>query len=153
MADKVLEACGGSVAGKKIAVLGVTFKPDTDDMRDAPSLVIIPKLQEAGASIVACDPQGEHEGSNLLTGVHWNNDPYTAAIKADVIVLITEWNVFRGLDLTRLADCMHTPAFVDLRNVYSCDEMVEAGIDYYPVGKTGSIPNPKLAEKSKLRSV
>ena len=141
MVDKVLEACGGSVAGKKIAVLGVTFKPDTDDMRDAPSVVIIPKLLEAGASVVACDPQGEHEGANLLTGVHWVDDPYTAVTDADVVVLITEWNVFRGMDLMRLADCMNTPTFVDLRNVYNFDEMSEAGMAYFPVGKAQNLDN------------
>jgi UDPglucose 6-dehydrogenase len=138
MADKVIAACGGSVAGKKIAVLGVTFKPNTDDMRDAPSLVIIKALQEAGATIVACDPQGKREGANLLTGVHWEEDPYKAATDADAAVLVTEWNVFRGLDLSHLADRMKTPTFADLRNVYRFSEMSDAGMKYFPVGKPQS---------------
>lgn len=135
MAVKVIAACGGSVAGKKIAVLGVTFKPNTDDMRDAPSLVIIKVLQEAGATIVACDPQGKREGANLLTGVHWEKDPYKAATDVDAAVLVTEWNVFRGLNLSHLADCMKTPTFVDLRNVYTTSEMSDAGMKYIPIGK------------------
>jgi UDPglucose 6-dehydrogenase len=135
MADKVIAACGGSVAGKKIAILGVTFKPNTDDMRDAPSLVIIPRLHEAGATVVACDPQGQHEGGALLTGLTWDDDPYAAAVGADAVVLITEWNAFRGLDLDRLAKCMKSPTFVDLRNVYDYKDMTEVGLDYYPVGK------------------
>ena len=150
MVDKVIEACGGSVAGKKITVLGVTFKPDTDDMRDAPSLVIIPKLLEAGASVNVCDPQGEQEGASLLPGIHWDGDPYTAATNADVIVLITEWNVFRGMDLTRLAGCMSTPAFVDLRNVYTFDEMSDAGLEYFPVGKAQSRESTSTLTSVKL---
>jgi len=133
MAHKIIAACGGSVEGKRIAVLGVTFKPNTDDMRDAPSLVIIPELQKAGALVVACDPQGKHEGAELLPDVTWDEDPYGAAQGADAIVLITEWNAFRGLDLKRLKDSMHAPVFVDLRNVYSRKEMVD--MQYYPVGK------------------
>lgn len=133
MADKVIAACGGSVSGKKIAVLGVTFKPNTDDMRDAPSLVILPKLQDAGASIIACDPQGQNEGVALLPNITWSDDPYLAAKDADAVVLITEWNEFRGLDLDRLAKTMKSPIFVDMRNVYSHEEM--AGMQYYPVGK------------------
>lgn len=135
MADKVIAACGGSVAGKKVAVFGVTFKPNTDDMRDAPSLVIIPRLQESGATVVACDPQGKHEGAALLSSIIWDEDPYAAAVGADVVVLITEWNAFRGLDLERLASCMKSSTFVDLRNVYGLSEMVKAGFDYYPIGK------------------
>ena len=136
MADKVIAACSGSLAGKKIAVLGVTFKPNTDDMRDAPSLVIIPLLREAGATIVACDPQGKHEGAGLLAGITWADDPYAAADGADAVVLITEWNAFRGLNLLRLAGCMNAPVFVDLRNVYSFDEMKDAELRYFPVGKS-----------------
>ena len=149
MADKVIAACGGSVAGKKIAVFGVTFKPNTDDMRDAPSLVIIPRLQAAGATVVACDPQGQHEGGALLTGVTWDEDPYGAALGADAVVLITEWNAFRGLDLERLATCMKAPTFIDLRNVYDYKNIAEAGLDYYPVGK-GKAPMMRTgAEVSK----
>lgn len=141
MADKVIAACGGSVEGKKIAVLGVTFKPNTDDMRDAPSLVIIPKLQAEGAVIVVCDPKGRIEGEELLKDVAWEDDPYTAAIDADAVVVLTEWNAFRGLDLVRLKDKMSAPAFVDLRNIYSYDEMSDAAMQYYPIGKPQRNPS------------
>lgn len=133
MAQRVIAACGGTVSGKKIAVLGVTFKPNTDDMRDAPSLVIIPELQAKGATIHVCDPKGAHEGVALLADVTWEDDPYVAAKDADAIVLITEWNAYRGLDIKRLTGDMKAPVFVDLRNVYSAAEM--DGVEYYPVGK------------------
>jgi len=135
MANKIISACGGSLENKRIAVLGVTFKPNTDDMRDAPSLAIIPHLQQAGAEIAVCDPQGEKEGINLLPGVTWIEDPYTAAENADAVVVITEWNAFRGLDLVRLKKSMVAPIFVDLRNIYKREEMIEAGLSYFPVGK------------------
>lgn len=135
MANKIISACGGSLENKRIAVLGVTFKPNTDDMRDAPSLDIIPRLQQAGAEIAVCDPQGEKEGINLLPGVTWIEDPYAAAENADAVVVITEWNAFRGLDLVRLKKSMIAPIFVDLRNIYEREEMTEAGLNYFPVGK------------------
>lgn len=135
MADKIIAACGGSVKGKRIAVLGVTFKPNTDDMRDAPSLVILPKLSDAGAQIVICDPQGQSEGAEMFPNAIWESDPYESATGADAVVIITEWNAFRGLDLTRLKECMSGSVFVDLRNIYSFNEMAEVGIDYFPVGK------------------
>lgn len=135
MANKIISACGGSLENKRIAVLGVTFKPNTDDMRDAPSLDIIPRLQQAGAEIAVCDPQGEKEGINLLPGVTWIEDPYAAAENADAVVVITEWNAFRGLDLVRLKKSMVAPIFVDLRNIYEREEMTEAGLNYFPVGK------------------
>ncbi len=135
MADKIIAACGGSVEGKHIAVLGVTFKPNTDDMRDAPSLIIIPHLQKAGASITVCDPQGEKEGGALLPDVKWVIDPYDAAKGADAVAIITEWNAFRGLDLERLKSKMSAPIIIDLRNIYNIEEMVDAGIQYYSIGK------------------
>ncbi|MBL4892049.1 MAG: UDP-glucose/GDP-mannose dehydrogenase family protein [Rhizobiaceae bacterium] len=135
MADKIIAACGGSVDGKRIAILGVTFKPNTDDMRDAPSLVIVPKLREAGAEIIICDPQGQSEGVELFPGVIWESDPYESATGTDAVVIITEWNAFRGLDLTRLKECMSGSVFVDLRNIYSFDEMAVVGLQYFPVGK------------------
>ena len=141
MADKIIAACGGSVEGKKIAVLGVTFKPNTDDMRNAPSLVIIPKLQAEGAAIIVCDPKGRIEGVELLKHVTWDDDPYTAATNADAVVVLTEWNAFRGLDLLRLKDKMSSPVFVDLRNIYSYDEMLDTGIRYYPTGKSRRNPS------------
>lgn len=135
MADKIIAACGGSVEGKRIAILGVTFKPNTDDMRDAPSLVIVPKLSDAGAKIVICDPQGQAEGDEFFPEAEWKSDPYESAAGADAVVVITEWNAFRGLDLTRLKECMAGSVFVDLRNIYSLDEMAEVGLHYFPVGK------------------
>jgi len=135
MVEKIVAACGGSVSGKRIAVFGVTFKPNTDDMREAPSLVILPHLQRAGAEITVCDPQGEREGRTYFNEVIWNKDPYDAATGADATVLITEWNAFRGLDIARLATSMKSPVFVDLRNVYTADEMRVAGMNYFPLGK------------------
>ena len=135
MTQKIIAACGGSVQGKRIAVLGVTFKPNTDDMRDAPSLVIIPELQAAGASIAASDPQAKREAEKLLTDVMWVDDPYNAAEGADALVIITEWNAFRGLDLNRIAGLLSQPVFVDLRNIYQRKEVSEAGLSYTGVGK------------------
>ena len=135
MADKVVAAAGGSVAGKRIVVLGVTFKPNTDDMRDAPSLVIVPALRDAGAEIVICDPQGRTEGEEALGSAEWVADPYKAAAGADVLVLITEWNEFRALDLDRIRASMRGSVMVDLRNVYRPSEAREAGFDYVSVGR------------------
>ncbi len=135
MADKIIAACGGSVKGKRIAVLGVTFKPNTDDMRDAPSLVIIPELIAAGASITACDPEGEDEARKLLSGVDWVGDAYCAADGADALVIITEWNAFRGLDLARIKELLTTSVFIDLRNIYPAEEVSAAGLTLTSVGK------------------
>ena len=120
---------------KKIAILGVTFKPNTDDMRDAPSLVILARLQQEGAVIHVCDPQGAKEGAELLPNVIWQDDPYEAAKDADALVVITEWNAFRGLDLDRLSQTMKSSIFVDLRNIYGKQEMREAGFSYSSIGK------------------
>ncbi len=135
MVDKIVTACGGSVKGKRIAVLGVTFKPNTDDMRDAPSLVIIPGLIAAGASITACDPEGGDEARQLLNGVDWVNDAYSAADGADALVIITEWNAFRGLDLARIKELLTTSVFIDLRNIYPAEEVSAAGLTLTSVGK------------------
>lgn len=135
MADKIIAACGGNVKGKRIAVLGVTFKPNTDDMRDAPSLVIIPELIAAGASITACDPEGGDEARKLLAGVDWVDDAYSAADGADALVIITEWNAFRGLDLARVKNLLTTSVFIDLRNIYPPEEVRAAGLTLTSVGK------------------
>jgi len=135
MIDKVMELCGDHVNGKKIAVLGVTFKPNTDDMRDAPSLSIVPALVGAGAHVHVTDPEGRKEGKELLPGVSWEEDAYAAASGADAVLLLTEWNEFRGLDLKRLAEVMKTPAMADLRNVYHPDEAREAGFEYISIGR------------------
>lgn len=136
MAGRVVEAAGGSVAGKTIAVLGITFKPNTDDMRDSPSLDIIPALQEAGASIRAYDPEGMEEAGKLLSGVNWCADAYDAVTGADAVVIITEWNQFRALQLDRLKELMNQPVMVDLRNIYEPQEMADEGILYSCIGRS-----------------
>ncbi|MAO27370.1 MAG: UDP-glucose 6-dehydrogenase [Roseovarius sp.] len=141
MIDKLLDLCSGSFNGKTVAVLGVTFKPNTDDMRDAPSLTIVPAMVGAGAKVRVCDPQGHHEGEALLPGVQWVDDPYKAAQKADLLVILTEWNEFRALDLKRLAKRMQTPRMADLRNIYSPKDAKRAGFEAYDsVGRAGFFP-------------
>ncbi|MES2816765.1 MAG: UDP-glucose/GDP-mannose dehydrogenase family protein, partial [Pseudomonadota bacterium] len=127
MIDKIVDLCGGTLRDKTIAVLGVTFKPNTDDMRDAPALTIIPALVGAGAKVRISDPQGRHEGEALLPGVKWIENPYQAANDADLLVLLTEWNEFRGLDLAKLARKMANPQMADLRNIYDAAEVRDAG--------------------------
>ena len=135
MAEKIIDAFDGKVAGKKIAVLGVTFKPDTDDMRDAPSLTIVPALIGAGADVVIVDPEGRKEGEALLPGATWEEDVYQAAADAHCIALLTEWNELRGLDLPRLNKLMSGDVMVDLRNVYRPDVARRAGFEYVSVGR------------------
>jgi UDPglucose 6-dehydrogenase len=136
MADKITNACGGSVKGKKVAVLGLTFKPNTDDMRDSPSLEIVPALIEGGAEVSAFDPQGMDEAREMLDGVNWCESSYEALEGADVVALVTEWNEFRALDLERVKASMSNPVMVDLRNIYNPEEMVDAGFEYYCIGRT-----------------
>lgn len=131
MTDKLLDMCDGSFNGKLIAVLGVTFKPNTDDMRDAPSLSIVPALVGGGAKVRVTDPQGRHEGEALLPGVNWVEDAYKAARNADLVVILTEWNEFRGLDLKKIARHMNTPRMADLRNIYSVKDAKRAGFERY----------------------
>ena len=131
MVTKILDLCDGSVNGKTVAVLGVTFKPNTDDMRDAPSLTIVPALVGGGAKVRAVDPQGQREGRLLLPGVDWMEDAYQAAEGADVVVILTEWNEFRALDLKRLAKGMVHARMADLRNVYSPADAKRAGFAAY----------------------
>jgi UDPglucose 6-dehydrogenase len=114
-----------------VAVLGVTFKPNTDDMRDAPSLTIVPALVGNGATVRVVDPQGAREGTALLPGVHWHEDAYDAATGADAVIILTEWNEFRALDLKRLAGVMQTPLMADLRNIYSTEAAGAAGFTAY----------------------
>jgi UDPglucose 6-dehydrogenase len=134
MADKIAAALEGDVAGKTIGLLGLTFKPNTDDMRDAPSLAIVPALQAMGARVQAFDPEG-HEAVALLSGVHFKTDAYEVAEGADAVVLITEWDQFRALDLDRLKAGMRQPVLVDLRNVYNPAEMKARGFSYFSVGR------------------
>ena len=131
MIGKILDLCDGTVKGKTIAILGVTFKPNTDDMRDAPSLTIVPALVGGGAKVRVVDPQGKREGEDLLPGVVWVEDAYKAVQNADAVVLLTEWNEFRALDLKRLAKRMATPRMADLRNVYSPRDAKRAGFETF----------------------
>ena len=135
MAQKITDACGGSVEGKTIAVLGLTFKPNTDDIREAPSIEIIETLQRAGAIVRAYDPQGMKEAKGLLPNVVWCNDPYEAMEQADALTIVTEWNAFRSLDLERAKSLLKRPVVVDLRNIYDPAEMQDAGFDYHSVGR------------------
>jgi UDPglucose 6-dehydrogenase len=135
MANRVVAALGGSAAGKTIAALGLTFKPNTDDMRDSPSLGILPALQKAGATIRAFDPEGMNEAKKLLPDLTYCKDAYDCMTGADALVLITEWNEFRALDLTRVKSLLRQPVLVDLRNVYSPAEMTEAGFRYTSIGR------------------
>jgi len=135
MASRVLAACGGSVRGKTVGVLGVAFKPNTDDMRDAPSLAIVPALQDAGATVRAYDPAAMHEAKALLPGVEWCADAYDVAIGADVLVIITEWNEFRALDLDRIGASMTQKVLVDLRNVYRAEDVRGQGFAYTSIGR------------------
>lgn len=135
MAAKIIDAMGGDVQHKKIAVLGVTFKPNTDDMRDAPSLTILPLLQQAGAMICAYDPVGQKEAMKILPGVKWANSSYEAITGADATVILTEWNEFRALDFQQMEALMTHPLLIDLRNIYRLDEMAVSGFDYISIGR------------------
>ena len=133
MAEKVAQAFG-DVSGKTIAVLGLTFKPNTDDMREAPSLVILPALKKQGATLRAYDPEGMNEAKKLLD-IEMCPDAYTALAGADGVVILTEWNEFRALDLKRMRETLKRPLMVDLRNIYRPEEMEKAGFDYISVGR------------------
>jgi len=131
MIDKIVDLCDGAVSGKIIAVLGVTFKPNTDDMREAPSLTIVPALVGAGARVRLVDPEGRREGEALLPGAKWVENPYQAVQGADLVVILTEWNEFRALDLAKLGRKMAVPRMADLRNIYAEAEVLAAGFETY----------------------
>jgi UDPglucose 6-dehydrogenase len=135
MAERVIAACGGSVSGKSIAALGLTFKPNTDDMREAPSLEIVPALQQAGAHVRVHDPKGMAEARKFLTGVMWCEHPYDTMQDASALVLMTEWPEYRNLDLARVGKLLKDPVVVDLRNMYVPDEMAAAGLRYTGIGR------------------
>ncbi|WP_374469668.1 UDP-glucose/GDP-mannose dehydrogenase family protein [Phenylobacterium sp.] len=138
MARKVITAVNGeSLSGKTIGVLGLTFKPNTDDMRDAPSLDIVPALQAAGAQVQAFDPEG-HEARHMLKDVEFKDDPYAAAEGADALVIITEWDQFRALDLDRIKLLMNKPVLVDLRNIYKPDDVRRLGFAYTSIGRVAA---------------
>ncbi|MGV8853948.1 MAG: UDP-glucose dehydrogenase family protein [Devosia sp.] len=150
MSRKVIAACGGDVRGKTIGVLGLTFKPNTDDMREAPSIDIIQGLLDKGARVVAYDPHGMEAAKELIETVEYVSSSYAVAEDADVLVLITEWNEFRSLDLDRLRAAMKSPVLVDLRNVYSFEEASKHGFTYFsvgrPVGAGGTLGLTQAAE-------
>ncbi|MDP4023263.1 UDP-glucose/GDP-mannose dehydrogenase family protein [Methylobacterium sp. NEAU 140] len=135
MARKVIRACGGNVRDKTVAVLGLTFKPDTDDMREAPALAVIAGLQDAGARVRAYDPEGMDQARALLPGVAFTGDAYDCAEGADALVIVTEWNAFRALDLDRLRAAMRTPVLVDLRNIYDAASAERHGFTYQGIGR------------------
>ena len=135
MAQKVVAACGGSLEGKTVAVLGLTFKPNTDDIRDSPSLDIIPALLAAGAKIRAFDPEGMDEARKLLNGIEYCADAYDTLPGADALAIVTEWNAFRALDMPRVKDLMKAPVLVDMRNIYDPGTMVELGFTYISIGR------------------
>jgi UDPglucose 6-dehydrogenase len=135
MVDKIVDGCGGSVADKTIAVLGLTFKPNTDDIRDSASLDVIGGLQNMGAAVRVFDPQGMTEGRKTVDGVTWCTDSYDAADGADALAILTEWNEFRALDFSRLGELLNAPVLVDLRNIYDPAEIARAGFDYIGIGR------------------
>jgi len=138
MGRKIVKALGGEARGKTVALLGVTFKPNTDDMRDAPSLAIVQALEDAGAKVVAYDPEGMDVAAPMMPGVTMAGSAYEAASGADALVLVTEWDAFRALDLKRLASSMSAPVLVDLRNIYPVAEAEAAGFTVTRVGGKGS---------------
>jgi UDPglucose 6-dehydrogenase len=140
MADKIIAACGGSVSGKTVAVLGLAFKPNTDDMRESPSLDIVPALQKAGATVRAYDPEAMKEAKSLLKDVAWCENAYDTMDGADVLAIVTEWNEFRALDIRRVKSLLKTPILVDLRNIYKPDEMAAAGFKYVSIGRPAREP-------------
>ncbi len=135
MADKIIAASDGDVRGKKIGILGVAFKPNTDDMRDAPALTVVPVLQQAGAIICAYDPEAMNSAKDIMDDISWRGDAYEVAKDADIIAIMTEWNEFRALDLKRIRKIMSGNIVADLRNIYKPDEMLDLGFHYISVGR------------------
>ena len=135
MGRKVIAAMGGDIRGKAIAVLGLTFKPNTDDMRDSPSISIIQTLQDAGATVTGYDPEGMENARLVIDNITYADDAYSAARDADALVIVTEWNQFRALDFARLKSVMKAPVLVDLRNIYRHDEVTKHGFAYTSVGR------------------
>jgi len=139
MARKVIAACKGDVRGKTIAILGLTFKPNTDDMREAPSISIVRALQDAGALIRAYDPEGMKAARKIFENVVYTDDAYEAAQGADALVIVTEWDVFRALDISRLAKIMKSPIMIDLRNIYRREDIEKHDFNYSSVGRPGLV--------------
>jgi UDPglucose 6-dehydrogenase len=135
MARKIANVCGGNVRDWTIAILGLTFKPKTDDMREAPSIPIVQGLHDLGARIKAYDPQGGRIARNELPDVQFASDPYDCAAGADALVIVTEWDMFRALDLGRIKSLLAKPNFIDLRNIYDPDDVEAAGLSYTGIGR------------------
>ena len=135
MGRKIVQACGGDVRGKTIALLGLTFKPNTDDMREAPSLAIVTALQDAGARVRAYDPEGMNNATSILENVTYSQNPYECTEGADAVTIITEWDMFRALDWDRIKRQLKSPILVDLRNIYRPAEMKSRGFSYFSVGQ------------------
>ena len=135
MGRKVIAACGGDVRGRTIAVLGLTFKPNTDDMRDSPAIAVVQTLQDAGASVRAFDPEGMEQAKLVLANVTYCTSAYAAMEDADALVIVTEWDVFRALDLPRVKSLLRQPILVDLRNIYPREAVEGAGFTYTAVGR------------------
>jgi len=143
MARKVVQALGGSVRGKTIAVLGLTFKPNTDDTRDSPAIPLITALHDLGAIVRGYDPAGMEQAKPLLPDLHYSQSAYSAAEGADAVVIATEWEQFRALDLSRLKRLMTRPVIVDLRNIYRADQMKRAAFRYVPIGRGSPESDPR----------
>jgi UDPglucose 6-dehydrogenase len=135
MVDRVERAVGGGLKGKRIAVLGLAFKPNTDDMRDAPSIPLINSLLERGAEVSAFDPVAREQAERIFPGIQFATDAYEAADGADGLVIVTEWDEFRALDLEKIAESLRGKVLIDLRNVYDRDEAEDVGLEYYGVGR------------------
>lgn len=135
MGRKIIAAAGGDVREKTVAILGLTFKPNTDDMRDSPAITIIQTLQDAGAKVVGYDPEGMENARSMMNDISYASSPYAAAEGADALVIVTEWNQFRALDFDRLKTIMNQPVLVDLRNIYRSDEVTKHGFTYSSIGR------------------
>lgn len=158
MAERIIKACGGSVKGKRIGILGVAFKPNTDDVRESPALVIIPLLQEAGAIVAAYDPVAAEQAQKHLQDVVWCKDAYEVADGAQAVAIVTEWNEFRALDLVRIKDKMAGQLLLDMRNIYKREEMIGKGFDYLSIGRPPVLLNAAseqdcTVEREKIRSI
>jgi UDPglucose 6-dehydrogenase len=152
LADRIAKAVGGTLKDKKIAILGIAFKADTDDIRDAASLTVIPELQQRGALIAAFDPVAMDNGRQYFDDVQWCADAYSAAMGANAVVILTEWNVFRGLDLKRLARAMRDPIMVDFRNLLTLSDVRNSGLTYHSVGRGSFMPSDIRAEVIPFKS-
>ena len=157
MVEKIARAAGGELDGKRVAVLGLTFKPNTDDMRAAPSLTIVPRLQEAGATVVAYDPEGRREAERHFDGIAYADGPIECATGADVAVLMTEWDEFSRVDMGALRDAMREPSLVDLRNLYDPRAMREAGFRYASIGRPladdPDAPRPVIDDREEVSTL